>query len=507
MSNKNPVIERKEGAILTYVNIFLNTFIMIFYTPFVIKMLGQSEFGLYSLAISIMGYIAIFDFGLGNAVVVFTSKFIAKNQQNKQNILYSTVFVFYICMSFLIIILGVIFLSNIELFFKNSLTLEEIEILKVLVMLLIFNMTFSLPCNVFSSILNAYERFIFMKKISILRSLLTPLFLSVILLLGFKSISMIVSITFLNILYFLTIIIYCKKNINMKIDILKFNFNFLKMVLNYSIFIFIGLIVDQVNWNFGQFIIGSFLGAKEVGVFAIAILFNSMFIMLSTAISGVFLPKISKMISSGANNETLTNEMIRIGRLQGYIIFLILFGFIIFGKDFIKLWVGESYIDAYYLTIIIMIPLSVPLIQNLGLSIMQAKNQYQFKAISTLIGAIISIFLSIYLVKIYGYFGVSFSIASMFFIMNGIAINWYYHKKIKLNMQKFWSEIFKNITPIFLLFLLFLLFSNFIKSDNIVYFAIEILVFMLLYFIVCYKICMNEYEKSLLESILKKIKV
>ena len=110
--------------------------------------------------------------------------------------------------------------------------------------------------------------------------------------------------------------------------------------------------------------------------------------MLSTAISSVFLPKISQMVSSGVNNEILTDEMIKIGRLQGYIIFCMLFGFILFGQKFIEIWAGEEYQDAYYLTVIIMIPLAIPLVQNLGISILQAKNKYAFRSLSALIGAI-----------------------------------------------------------------------------------------------------------------------
>ena len=194
-------MQRKQGAILTYVNIFISTVVMIFYTPFVIKMLGQSEFGLYSLALSIMGYIAIFDFGLGNAIIVFTSKFLIKNQTNKQKILYSTVFSFYIFMSFLVVIFGIIFLNNIDIVFKNSFNAYEIETLKNIILLLIFNMAFLLPCSIFSSILNAYEKFIFMKKMGILRSLLTPIIIAFVLFAGFKSTQVIISITILNVLY------------------------------------------------------------------------------------------------------------------------------------------------------------------------------------------------------------------------------------------------------------------------------------------------------------------
>lgn len=266
------------------------------------------------------------------------------------------------------------------------------------------------------------------------------------------------------------------------------------------------MIVDQVNWNSGQFIIGAFLGTKEISVFAISILINSMFMVLSTAISGVFLPKISQMVAKNTPNSILTKEMIKIGRLQGYIIFLVLFGFVLFGEEFIKLWAGKEYIDAYLLTLIIMIPLSIPLIQNLGLSIMQAKNKYQFKAISTLVGSFFTIILSIYAVKIYGYFGVAFSVAIMFLLVNGLCINWYYYKKIGIDIIQFWKEILKIIIPQFFVFFIFFILLGYVSFNGLFVFILKILLFSFFYITICFKFCFNDYEKEIFLSLLVKIK-
>ncbi|MBF6677312.1 lipopolysaccharide biosynthesis protein [Campylobacter sputorum] len=500
------VNERKVGAVLTYINIFLNTLIMLFYTPFLLKTLGQSEFGLYSLALSIMNYLVILDLGFGNAIVVFTSKFLAKNEQEKQKILYGTVFVTYLFMSCIAFIIGIVFYINIDNIFQNSMTIYEVKTLKIITCILIFNIVISIPVNIFISILNAYEKFIFNKTMSILRSALTPLALTIVILCGYKSVEMILTITLLNLFYFFTIFIYYKKHINIPINISKFNYKALKVIFSYSVFIFIDMIVNQVNWNSGQFIIGAFLGTKEISVFAISILINSMFMVLSTAISGVFLPKISQMVAKNTSNSILTKEMIKIGRLQGYIIFLVLFGFVLFGEEFIKLWAGKEYIDAYLLTLIIMIPLSIPLIQNLGLSIMQAKNKYQFKAISTLIGSFFTIILSIYTVKIYGYFGVVFSVAIMFLLINGLCINWYYHKKIGIDIIQFWKEILKIIIPQFFVFFIFFILLGYVSFNGLFVFILKILLFSFFYITICFKFCFNDYEKEIFLSLLVKIK-
>ena len=66
--------ERKRGAILSYVSIILSTVIQLLYMPLLIRMLGSSEYGLYSLVISIFGYLAVMDFGFSDAIVMYTKK-------------------------------------------------------------------------------------------------------------------------------------------------------------------------------------------------------------------------------------------------------------------------------------------------------------------------------------------------------------------------------------------------------------------------------------------------
>ena len=71
----NDSIERKRGAILSYVSIIISTIVQLLYTPLLIRMLGQSEYGLYSLVSSIIGYLTVLDLGFGNAIIVYTAKY------------------------------------------------------------------------------------------------------------------------------------------------------------------------------------------------------------------------------------------------------------------------------------------------------------------------------------------------------------------------------------------------------------------------------------------------
>ena len=123
--------------------------------------------------------------------------------------------------------------------------------------------------------------------------------------------------------------------------------------------------MDRIYWSTGQFVLGIYKGSVAIAIYAVAIQLESMYMLFSTAISSVFLPKVTSMVSRGANEREISNLFIRTGRIQYIVMSFILSAFIVFGKQFIYLWAGEGYEDAYYLSLMFFVPLTIPLIQNL----------------------------------------------------------------------------------------------------------------------------------------------
>ena len=79
-----PINQLKAGAILSYVSIGLNNIVGLLYTPFMLRMLGQNEYGLYSLVASVVSYLTVLDLGFANAIVRYTAKFRAEGKIREQ---------------------------------------------------------------------------------------------------------------------------------------------------------------------------------------------------------------------------------------------------------------------------------------------------------------------------------------------------------------------------------------------------------------------------------------
>ena len=499
--------ERKSGAILSYITIIVNTLIQLLYTPILIRKLGQSEYGLYSLVASIIGYLTIMDLGFGNAIIVYTSKYRAQNKFEEEKKLHGMFNLVFKIIGVIAGLFGIVLYFSAGSIFGGNMTDIEIHKMKIMMLILSFNLFITFYFAIYNSIISAYEKFTFQKIISIIHSLLKPLLMIPLLFLGYKSISLCIIITIANIFTILSNYIYCKKKLNIDTRYRGFDKVIFKTIIGYSIWIFLGTIVDKANWSVDNFVLGAVSGTIAVSVYSIAATLNQMFINLSTAISGVLLPKMSKLVARNASSEELTNEMIKVGRIQNYVVFLMCSGLVLFGKEFIRIWAGDGFEESYYVALLLIIPLCVPLIQNLGLSIMQAMNKYRFRSISTFVMAIINIIISIFLAKKWGATGAALGTEISLIICNIIIMNFYYHKKLKLNMIEFWKSIIKQSIPFAIPIILILAIMYLVKLNGILGFITYGGIYVVMYALVAYFISMNKYEKDIINKVMRKLHI
>ncbi len=498
---------RKIGAFLSYLSIIATTLISLVYTPFLIKMLGSSEYGLFSLVNSIIGYLTLLDLGFGNAIIVYTSKYRAQKKYAEEKKLHGMFFIIFVIIGFLAGIGGLILYFNVDKLFGATMSSLELQKAKIMMLILTFNLVVTFAFNIYGCILNAYEKFVYQKVLSIINTILRPLIMIPLLFLGYKSITMVIVITILNILTLLSNYIYCQKKLHIKIKYMGFDKILFKTILGYSIWIFLGVIADKINWSVDQFVLGAVSGTIAVSIYSVASNLNSLFINLSTAISGVLLPKMSKMVAQKASNIEITNEFIKVGRIQYLIIFLMASGFVLFGKEFIIAWVGEEYIISYYVALLLILPMCIPLIQNLGLSIMQAMNKFKFRTISMAIMSIFNIILSVFLAKLYGPIGSAIGTTISLFIVNILIINIYYYRVIKIDIPKFWNNIIEMTVPSIIPILIILMLEYFIHLKGFFNVIIFGGIYTIMYVCICYFITMNDYEKEIVNKIIKKIPV
>lgn len=499
------VNQLKAGAILNYFVLALNAVVGLAYTPYMLRMLGQSEYGIYSLAASLIAYLSILDLGFGNAVIRYTAKFRAEGKVDEQYSMFGMFTVLYSVIGIIAFCAGLILYFNINNMFGDTLTPIEIEQTRVIVLLMVFNLAVTFPLSIYGAIITAYEDFIFLRVVQIARIMLSTIVMLALLTVGYKAIGLVVVQTVFNIVTLALNYFYCKNKIKIKVRFGKIDKPLLKEVAIYSFWIFLNAIMDRIYWSTGQFVLGATSGAIAVSVFALAIQLEGMYMMFSGGISSVFLPKVTAMVAQNSDPRKISDLFIRIGRLQYIILAYILSGFIIFGRQFIGFWGGKGYEDTYYITLIFFIPLTIPLIQNLGIAILQARNQMKFRSLLYIVIALCSLALQIPLSKYYGGIGCACAVGGALLIGQGVILNIYYNNKQKLDIISFWKEIISmSILPIIICVLAYIIIS-YMPIESITKLIISIIIFSIVYLPLVYKFSMNNFERDIFIKPINKL--
>lgn len=496
----------KLGSVLSYFVIGLNILVGLLYTPYMLRMLGQSEFGLYSIIGSVIAYLSILDFGLGNAIVRYTAKFRSKNKTEEQYELFGMFLFLYSVIGIIVIIPGIYLYNSTFFLFGDTLTSNELKSAEIMILLMIFNLVISFPLSVFGSIITAYEEFVFQKLMQIIRILLNTFLMVIILKYGYKAVGLVIVSTIINVSFLSINFWYCVKELKIKIYFRRIKWDFFKEISFYSFYIFLNIIIDRIYWSTGQLVLGSTSGTASVAVFAIAIQLQTMYLSFSTSISGLFLPKITAMTEGKASNELVSELFIKIGRIQYIVLAFILTSFIIFGKQFILIWAGEDYKDAYTVTLLFFVPLTIPLIQTLGITILQARNDMKFRSILYIFIAVLSFILQLLAAKKYGIFGVAIAIAGALIIGQVVIMNIYYYRSQAINIPKFWVEISKMTIFPLVFGLTTCLIIDISQPATISSLLVSIFIFSIIYIPLCWKTSMNQYEKELISKSIVSIK-
>lgn len=434
----------KAGVLLSYISIAINSVIQVVYTPVMLRLLGQNEYGLYTLTGSVISYLGLLSFGIGGAYLRFYSAERAKKDDEAVAKLNGMFLLVYCSVGILAILGGTILSANASVVFGEKLTAEELSSAKLLLVLMAANLAISLPNSVFTSYISACEQYIFQRILQIASSILNPFLALPLMLMGYGSLALVLASLLMTVLTLVCNVWYCFQKANMRICFRKLHWGLLKDVYTFSFFIFLNQVIDQVNWNVDSYLLGRFWGTATVAVYGLASRINSLYLSFSTAISSVFAPKINRIVAEKQDpNRELLSLMVKVGRIQAMVLGLLLMGLITLGKPFL-LWLGKSdaYLDSYPVMLMLIVPVSVPLIQNIGLEIQRAKNKHRFRSLIYAVMAFMNVLLSIPLSKRNGATGAAFGTMVSLVLGNIIIMNWYYHTHLGMNMREFWRGIF-----------------------------------------------------------------
>ena len=482
----------RVGAVMSYINMALGSLIPMFYTPVMLNLLGQSEYGLFKLASTVTSYLGLISFGIGSAVVRYLVKYRAEGDKDGEERMFGLFNIIFLVISAITLVVGIIIAFNVGLIYGQSLSNEQLFEMTILVLLLTFNTAINFSATPYTAVVTCHERFIFLQIINIIITVLTPIVNLIILFLGFKSIGMVVSSFALTIVVRIVYIIYVKSSIGIKPRYKNMPTYLVKELLIFSFWIFVSNVVNQLYNATDTVIIGAVPALATVGVaiYNVGATFTNMMQSFTTGINSVLTPKINTMVFTGSSNTELTDMVIRFGRLQAYIVALVCSGFIAFGQQFIKLWAGPDYSEAYWVCLATMVPI---------------QNRHRFRSLVYLGIAIVNVIGTILCVNQFGIIGAAVVSGVAYIIGPGLILNWYYWKKIGLEIPRFWKEIVKLFIVPTIMTVVTKFILNFVTLDKWITLLVGIIIYTLVFAILNWFIVMNDYEKDIFRGPVLKI--
>lgn len=494
----------KSGVLISYATMLVSNIIPMIYTPIMLRILGQAEYGVYGIAQSISNYLYLLNMGLGGTIIRYLAKYRASGEHDKEEQVAGMFFEVYCVLSIIIVIAGTIIAANIHRY-DNALTPEELIILRKLVILNTINTAVFMPFNVMGSILVAHEKYIVNKGVALVTTILTPFLNLAFLYAGYGSVGFPIVTIITNILGYCVYTPYAIKKIGIRPSFGKPDVPLLKEIFQFTILVFLTRLVDTLYWSTDRLIIGWALGSVATAVYNIGAVFNGHVSNFSNAISSVIVPRLTNMEVNNASPSEFTKIFIRIGRLQYIVVSFIVSAFIAFGRQFIGLWAGPGYEEAYWVAIFTMLPATIGLIQNTGINILYAKNKHKFRAISYFCTAILNVSFTFVWVGKFGIVGAAFATCLACILEDGFIMNWYYYKKIEIDIPLFWRNILKMSPLMVVMGVAAWIILNWIQMDTWLEFFIYAVIYTVVYFVLAYFVMMNEYEKDTFTGPIRKI--
>lgn len=498
---------RQNGTILSYANTFVNMITGVFLSSFLIRMLGNTEYGIYQTISSFANYLVLLEFGTGTVMTrnlsVCRAKSVGKEEINKN---VSTIWVITIILSIVIFFVSVIFYVNIHNIYSESMTDAQISYAEKMFLVLTVYLIASFYIQTLNGIVLAFEKYTFSSRVSLIRIVVRMMLLVALINIIKYSIVIAYVDMLLSIIIALYTLSFCRKGLGVEFNFRKFDKSIFYSSVGLSVAIFLQVIINQSNNNVDKFIIGIKMSPEDVSLYSVGMYIYSIFSSLTTIPISLYAPEVTRNIATGVRGKDLTKTLIPSCRLITLIGGSVLFGFIAIGRQFIEILYGFEYLDAWYVAIVIMIPMFINMSNGVLINVLDALNKRIVRSLILLITTVLNIIMTIIFINYYGIVGAAIATAIASLLGQVIVMNIYYKKSIKIDIFYMLKEAYRGILPFQILSMLISFYLSTVISNIYLSFLIGGVVYCLISFGGYYLFGTDINEKRWLKNLLRRHK-
>ena len=494
--------QRRVGGVMAYVQIALNICIALAYTPFMVRTLGQADYGLFAIAGAMASYLVILDMGLADSVVRRLVGLHGKDDRQGERDFLGSMLSLYGALGVLVLAAAAVAIACVPLLFGKSMGSVALHTLQAMLVPLGIGAAVVVVGNPVNATLVAHERFVFLRSLEMVTVVLVTAGNVVALLMGGGVLSVVVIASIGAACVTMAKWLMVWKGLGLPLVPRRVRRAQVADMSSYAAPIFVSMVVEQIFWKLDNLLIGARLGAAAVAVYAIGVMFNKYFMSFATAISRVMMPDLIRRIDAGADDATLTDYLIKISRWQAMVLMLVLSGLVLFGQQFILAWMGPEFGLSYWVLVFTLCPYAFEMIGNVRNILLQVKGLLWWRAGIFLAAALLNIPATLLAIQHWGLIGAAICTGTGL-LAAYLGTAWVLSNKAGIPVFVYQREVWRGIAPALMLAAACgMLLRALLPDVGWQAFALKVVLYSAVYVCLMWLVGMNRDERSLARTIL-----
>ena len=494
--------QRRVGGAMAYVQIAMNICIALAYTPFMVRTLGQANYGLFAIAGAMASYLVILDMGLADSVVRRLVGLHGKDDRQGERDFLGSMLSLYGALGLVVLAAAAITIVCVPFLFGKTMEAGALHSLQMMLVPMGISTAVVVAGNPLNATLVAHERFMFLRSLEMATLVLVTATNIAALLMGGGVVSVVVIASIGAACATMAKWLMVWKRLGLPLMPRPVRRAQVTEMSSYAAPIFVSMVVEQIFWKLDNLLIGARLGAAAVAVYAIGVMFNKYFMSFATAISRVMMPDLIRRIDAGADDATLTDYLIKISRWQAMVLMLVLSGLVLFGQQFILAWMGPEFGLSYWVLVFTLCPYAFEMIGNVRNILLQVKGLLWWRAGIFLAAALLNIPATLLAIQHWGLIGAAICTGTGL-LAAYLGTAWVLSNKAGIPVFVYQREVWRGIAPALMLAAACgMLLRALLPDVGWQAFALKVVLYSAVYVCLMWLVGMNRDERSLARTIL-----
>lgn len=438
-------MKRSFGIAFSYLHTAVNVVVSLVLASYLLRMLGDTEYGLYQTVASFVNYLVLFEFGVGTVMTRNVAVCRSQNEPEKLEKTFSTVFTITIAFSLLIAAVSLLFYRCLAAIYVKTMTADQVQYARKLFIPLTAFLLVSFFTQSFDGFLLGMEQYSYAKLRAIVISVCKLILTLVLIYIKRYALIVVLIDLVLSLLGLAFTLDYCRRHYGLRYRLRSFDRGILLASAPLCFALFLQSIINQANSNVDKFVIGVMMSVEDVALYSVTQFFYTIFAALMTIPVSMYLPEMASVLASRPSGEELTDKLIAPGRMEAMIGGLILGGILAVGRPFIALFFGASKVRAWYYAVVVLIPMYVNMTNAVIISVLDVLNKRLARSLALLATAVLNIILTVILIGRYGILGAVIGTAVSLILGNILILNLYYSQKLGIRVLRLFRESYRGI--------------------------------------------------------------